>query len=61
MLVVGPVLFAIAVIALILAAPREGKVRMADAPFLQNAVALGVTITGAVGIVVTFIALTAHI
>jgi hypothetical protein len=58
-LILGPALFVIAVIGLILAAPPNGEIKLANRPLLQNVVALAITITGAVGIVVTFLGLAA--
>jgi hypothetical protein len=57
MLLVGIGLLAIAVVTFIAAKPRDGVPKLARKPFLENVVALMITITGAVGVVVTFIGL----
>ena len=57
MLLVGIGLLAIAVVTFIAAKPRDGVPKLAGKPFLETVVALMITITGAVGVVVTFIGL----
>ena len=57
MFLVGVGLIAIAVVAFIMAKPRDGVPKLAGKPFLETVVALTITITGAVGVVVAFIGL----
>ena len=57
MFLVGVGLIAIAVVAFIMAKPRDGVPKLAGKPFLETVVALMITITGALGVVVTFIGL----
>ena len=57
MFLVGVGLIAIAVIAFIIVKPRDGVLKLAGKPFLETVVALMITITGAVAMVVAFIGL----
>ena len=54
MFLVGAGLIAIAVVAFIVAKPRDGVPKLAGKPFLETVVALMITITGALGVVVDF-------
>jgi hypothetical protein len=57
MLLVGIGLLAVAVVTFTAAKPRDGVPKLAGKPFLETVVALMITVTGAVGVVVTFIGL----
>lgn len=57
MFLVGLALIALAVVAFMAAKERSGEAKLAGKPFLENAVALLITTSGAVGVVVTFVGL----
>lgn len=57
MLLIGLSFIAVAIVAFIMAKPRAGVPRLAGRPLLETIVALGITIIGAVCVVVIFIGL----
>jgi hypothetical protein len=58
MLPTGIALIAAAIVSFVLAKPRQGVPRLSGNPFLENCVALGITIAGAVGLVTTLVGIT---